>query len=93
VAGRRRIDGLSEKARAQLRRHALGFVFQAFHLMDELTAVENVELPALLAGRTSHASRVRAQELLEQVGLRGRAAICRPPCRVVSVSVSRLRVR
>jgi ABC-type lipoprotein export system ATPase subunit len=69
----RRIDGLSEKARAQLRRHALGFVFQAFHLMDELTAVENVELPALLAGRTSHASRVRAQELLEQVGLRGRA--------------------
>jgi ABC-type lipoprotein export system ATPase subunit len=69
----RRIDGLSEKACAQLRRHTLGFVFQAFHLMDELTAVENVELPALLAGRTPRASRVRAQELLEQVGLTGRA--------------------
>jgi len=41
--------------------------------MDELTAVENVELPALLAGRTPRASRVRAQELLEQVGLTGRA--------------------
>src|SRR5688572_20068954 len=46
----RRIDQLSEKALARLRRQAIGFVFQAFHLMDELTAVENVELPALLAG-------------------------------------------
>jgi ABC-type lipoprotein export system ATPase subunit len=46
----RRIDQLSEKALARLRRHAIGFVFQAFHLVDELTAAENVELPALLAG-------------------------------------------
>ena len=45
----RRIDQLSERALAQLRRHEVGFVFQAFHLMDELTAQENVELPALLA--------------------------------------------
>ncbi len=48
----RRIDRLSERALAQLRRHEVGFVFQAFHLMDELTAQENVELPALLAGRS-----------------------------------------
>jgi ABC-type lipoprotein export system ATPase subunit len=41
---------MSEKALARLRQDAVGFVFQAFHLMDELTAVENVELPALLAG-------------------------------------------
>jgi putative ABC transport system ATP-binding protein len=68
-----RIDGLSEKALAQLRRHALGFVFQAFHLMDELTAVENVELPALLAGRPPRAARLRATELLEQVGLSKRS--------------------
>ena len=40
---------MSERARARLRQDAIGFVFQAFHLMDELTAVENVELPALLA--------------------------------------------
>ena len=46
----RRIDELSEKALARLRRTAIGFVFQAFHLMEELTAIENVELPALLAG-------------------------------------------
>ncbi|MFI6316501.1 ABC transporter ATP-binding protein [Nonomuraea sp. NPDC050556] len=68
-----RIDGLSEKALAELRRTAVGFVFQAFHLMEELTAVENVELPALLAGRSPRAARRRAEELLEQVGLEGRA--------------------
>jgi ABC-type lipoprotein export system ATPase subunit len=72
LAGRR-IDRLSEKALARLRRQAIGFVFQAFHLMDELTAVENVELPALLAGRSPRAARRRAVELLEQVGLEDRA--------------------
>jgi putative ABC transport system ATP-binding protein len=69
----RRIDELSEKALARLRRRAIGFVFQAFHLMDELTAVENVELPALLAGRSPRAARRRAAELLERVGLTDRA--------------------
>ena len=39
-----------EIALARLRRTAIGFVFQAFHLIDELTARENVELPALLTG-------------------------------------------
>jgi ABC-type lipoprotein export system ATPase subunit len=69
----RRIDDTSEKALARLRRTAVGFVFQAFHLMEELTAVENVELPALLAGRSPRAARRRAEELLEQVGLADRA--------------------
>jgi putative ABC transport system ATP-binding protein len=68
----RRIDGLSEKGLARLRRHAIGFVFQAFHLVDELTAAENVELPALLAGCSPRAARRRAAELLEQVGLTDR---------------------
>jgi ABC-type lipoprotein export system ATPase subunit len=72
VAGQR-IDRLSEKALARLRRRAIGFVFQAFHLMDELTATENVELPALLAGRSPGAARRRAGELLERVGLGDRA--------------------
>jgi ABC-type lipoprotein export system ATPase subunit len=71
--GGRRIDRLSEKALARLRRREVGFVFQAFHLMEELTAVENVELPALLAGSSPHAARHRAEELLEQVGLTDRA--------------------
>jgi ABC-type lipoprotein export system ATPase subunit len=68
-----RIDRLSERALARLRRRAIGFVFQAFHLMEELTAVENVELPALLAGRSPRAARRRAAELLDQVGLTDRA--------------------
>jgi|ERR1700677_1251804 putative ABC transport system ATP-binding protein len=67
------ITRLSERALARLRRDAVGFVFQAFHLMDELTAVENVELPALLAGRPPRAARRRAEELLERVGLADRA--------------------
>jgi putative ABC transport system ATP-binding protein len=69
----RRIDRLSERGLAQLRRHDVGFVFQAFHLMDELTAQENIELPALLAGRSPRLARRRAAELLDQVGLADRA--------------------
>jgi ABC-type lipoprotein export system ATPase subunit len=69
----RRIDDIGEKALARMRRTAVGFVFQAFHLMEELTAIENVELSALLAGRSPRAARRRAQELLEQVGLADRA--------------------
>ncbi|HEY3507103.1 MAG TPA: ABC transporter ATP-binding protein [Actinocatenispora sp.] len=72
LAGRR-IDGLSERALARLRRHAIGFVFQDFHLMEELSAVQNVELPALLAGRSPRAARRRATELLDRVGLAHRA--------------------
>jgi ABC-type lipoprotein export system ATPase subunit len=64
---------LGERRLARLRRDAVGFVFQAFHLMDELTAVENVELPALLSGRSPGAARRRAAELLERVGLADRA--------------------
>src|ERR1700748_3727172 len=67
-----RVDQMSERALARLRQDAVGFVFQAFHLMDELTAVENVELPALLAGRPARAAR-RATELMERVGLADRA--------------------
>jgi putative ABC transport system ATP-binding protein len=72
LAGRR-IDQMGEKALARMRRTAVGFVFQAFHLMEELTAVENVELPALLAGRSPRAARRRAAELLDRVGLADRA--------------------
>jgi ABC-type lipoprotein export system ATPase subunit len=71
LAGRR-IDRLGERGLADLRRRDIGFVFQAFHLMDELTARENVELPALLAGRSPRQARQRAVELLEQVGLADR---------------------
>jgi putative ABC transport system ATP-binding protein len=72
LAGRR-IDQMSERGMAALRRDSVGFVFQAFHLMDELTAAENVELPLLLAGRSPRAARRRAGDMLQQVGLADRA--------------------
>jgi ABC-type lipoprotein export system ATPase subunit len=68
-----RIDQLGERALARLRRDKIGFIFQAFHLMDELTAAENIELPALLAGRSARWARRRAAELLDRVGLADRA--------------------
>ncbi len=67
-----RVNGISERALAHLRRTAIGFVFQGFYLMDELTVIENVELPGLLAGRSPKAARTRARGLLEQVGLADR---------------------
>jgi putative ABC transport system ATP-binding protein len=71
LAGQR-IDGMGERGLARLRRDRLGFVFQAFHLMPELTAVENVEVPALMAGRSPRAARALALELLDRVGLTDR---------------------
>jgi putative ABC transport system ATP-binding protein len=72
LAGRP-VNRLSERALARLRCSEVGFVFQAYHLMDELTARENVELPVLLAGRSPREARRRARDLLEQVGLADRA--------------------
>jgi putative ABC transport system ATP-binding protein len=72
VAGHR-LDSMSERALARLRRHHVGFVFQSFQLMEELTAVENVELAALLAGQAPRRARQRALELLDRVGLADRA--------------------
>ena len=72
VAGRR-LEDLGERALARMRRRDVGFVFQAFHLMEECTAVENVELPALLAGSSPREARRRAVDLLDQVGLGDRA--------------------
>jgi putative ABC transport system ATP-binding protein len=67
------LDHLPEGRLARLRRHAVGFVFQAFHLVDELTALENIELPLLLAGSSPRAARQRAMALLEQIRLSDRA--------------------
>ncbi|MHB1510957.1 MAG: ABC transporter ATP-binding protein [Acidimicrobiales bacterium] len=69
----RRVDEMGERQLARLRREKVGIVFQAFHLVDELTAQENVELPALLADRSPKFARSRALELLARVGLTDRA--------------------
>jgi putative ABC transport system ATP-binding protein len=72
--GGERVDGLSETRWAILRRRNIGFVFQAFNLVDELTAAENVELPALLLGASRKDARGRALELLERLRVAERAA-------------------
>jgi putative ABC transport system ATP-binding protein len=58
-----------EARRARLRRGEIGFVFQFFNLIANLTVADNVELPALLAGVPSGEARRRAGELLERLGL------------------------
>lgn len=64
------ITGLGEDALARLRGEKIGFVFQAFHLIPSLTALENVLIPMEIARRRDAA--VRAKMLLEEVGLQGR---------------------
>ena len=66
-----RLDGAPESALAPLRRDRIGFVFQSFHLLPELTGLENVLLPARLNGRGPALERGR--RLVEQLGL-GEAA-------------------
>src|SRR5262245_14750222 len=68
-----RVDSLSETSWARLRRRTIGFVFQAFHLVDELTAVENVELPALLIGVSRRDARAKAMALLDRLAVADRA--------------------
>ena len=55
-----RVDDAGEARRARLRRSELGFVFQFFNLIDNLTVADNVELPALLAGVPAREARRRA---------------------------------
>lgn len=67
--GRRLYQG-SERAQAKLRNERIGFVFQGYFLLPELTALENVMLPGLIDRKPDPAT---ARVLLEQVGLAGRA--------------------
>lgn len=78
-AGRVALDGadwatLAPAPRAAVRGASVGFVFQFHHLLPELTAEENVALPLFLAGRPEQGSRREAREVLDRVGLLGRAA-------------------
>ncbi|MFI6524065.1 ABC transporter ATP-binding protein [Streptomyces uncialis] len=71
LAGRR-VDGLSEARWAVLRRRRLGIVFQFFNLVSTLTVADNVEMPALLAGRGARSGRSDVRELLVRLGLDGK---------------------
>jgi len=64
------LSALDEDGRAQLRAESVGFVFQSFHLVPSLNALENVMLPLELAGRTD--ARQVAKDIIEKVGLQDR---------------------
>lgn len=63
------LASLSSNARAEMRGRQIGFVFQSFHLIANLSAIENVELPLLLRGVARVAAHRSAREALERVGL------------------------
>jgi lipoprotein-releasing system ATP-binding protein len=79
TAGTVLLDGqnpfaLAERELARFRNRHLGFVFQEHHLLPQLSVLENILVPALAEGRPSAAVRARAADLLERVGLAGRAS-------------------
>jgi putative ABC transport system ATP-binding protein len=63
------IGHLSERKRSDIRKHNLGFVFQSFNLIDELTVFENVELPMLYTKVPSSERKKRVEELLENMNI------------------------
>jgi putative ABC transport system ATP-binding protein len=63
------VSALSARARAALRNRNIGFVFQSFHLIGDLTVRENVELPLGYRGMPARECRARAEAALERVGL------------------------
>ena len=67
------INRLSQKALARFRNQHIGFVFQFHQLLPEFTAIENVMIPALIAGASHREARQRATELLTFMGLTDRA--------------------
>ncbi len=69
----REVAGLSELELSRVRRHKIGFVFQFFHLVPRLTALQNVELPLVFAGVDPRERRRRAEAALAAVGLSERA--------------------
>lgn len=68
-----RIDGMNENQLALFRRKHIGFVFQAYNLLPQLTALENIELPLIFCGVAKKERKQRALELIEKVGLKDRA--------------------
>jgi putative ABC transport system ATP-binding protein len=93
--GGQRVDKLSETGAARFRRGQVGMIFQFFNLLDDMTVIDNVLLPAQLAGMPAAKARARAEELLAALridgrkdayparlsgGERQRVAIARPCC-------------
>lgn len=63
------VAGYNERKRAQLRKHNIGFVFQSFNLIDELSVFENVELPLIYTGVKAAERKERVHQVLEKMGI------------------------
>jgi putative ABC transport system ATP-binding protein len=63
------VGHLSERKRSNIRKHNLGFVFQSFNLIDELTVFENIELPMLYTKVPASDRKIRVEELLEGMNI------------------------
>jgi putative ABC transport system ATP-binding protein len=74
----RDVTQLGEREMARVRNQHIGFVFQSFQLLPAISALRNVELPALYGQRSRHERHARARQLLERVGLAERLDY-RPP--------------
>ena len=61
------VAGFNERKRADLRKHNIGFVFQSFNLIDELTVFENVELPLIYTGVKAPERKKRVEEVLDKM--------------------------
>ncbi|MBU0488460.1 MAG: ABC transporter ATP-binding protein [Bacteroidetes bacterium] len=64
-----KLSGLNEKSRARIRKENIGFVFQNFNLIDELTVYENVELPLIYLGKRGGERKKMVENILEQMEL------------------------
>jgi lipoprotein-releasing system ATP-binding protein len=73
VLGGRGMDGLSDRARTDVRRAEVGFIYQFHHLLPEFTALENIVIPQLANGVSKTAAVARAEGLLSRVGIAARA--------------------
>jgi len=71
--GEKPVANLSASDRARIRNREIGFIFQSFNLIGDLTVMENVELPLTYRGMKSAERRAHAQEALERVGMAHRA--------------------
>lgn len=71
--GGEEVTGMNSKRLAAFRNRHIGFVFQFHQLLPEFTALENITIPALIAGRNKEEAEKEAMELLEMMGLKERA--------------------
>jgi putative ABC transport system ATP-binding protein len=72
ILGDQDVSLLNDNARSEIRAKKIGFIFQSYNLIPQLTVLENIEVPLYYQGRITQAARRRCRELAEMVGLKDR---------------------